>query len=223
MTNKNKSVDNEPGSGESTPIIGENQEHAQAGVDKAQQAKAIQDKPVEDSGADQSYDMYGSVHEDSILNQLSNEKIHEIWNRPWDDVNILTAPEPLDGMVQRWVRTSISNDDDYANVTQAVQEGWIPRPASTVPKDVLPPTINDGRYAGCIVTRGMLLCHMPKDRAAKKRQQERDAVRKQTESIQRPIDDANQAHIPGLGIGRIGATNESTVSRGAPPAVAQNE
>ena len=78
----------------------------------------------------------------------------------WKPPSLLDAPEPRQGMVQRWIATSIQGKDTPDNVYKRMRAGWNPRPSDTV-KDKRFPTINHGEWTGCIVVEGMLLCEMP--------------------------------------------------------------
>ena len=81
----------------------------------------------------------------------------------WTPPALLDAPEPRPGYVQRWVATSIQGKDTPDNVYKRMREGWEPRPMSTV-KSKLFPTINHGKWEGCIGVEGMMLCEMPIDK-----------------------------------------------------------
>ena len=78
----------------------------------------------------------------------------------WKPPSLLDAPEPRQGMVQRWIATSIQGKDTPDNVYKRMRAGWNPRPSDTV-KDKRFPTINHGEWTGCIGVEGMLLCEMP--------------------------------------------------------------
>ena len=83
--------------------------------------------------------------------------------KPWAPPSKLEAPEAPAGYKHRWIRTAIRGEDDKMNVTTKMREGWEPRPMSTV-KSKLFPTINHGKWEGCIGVEGMMLCEMPIDK-----------------------------------------------------------
>lgn len=70
-----------------------------------------------------------------------------------------TNMPPREGFVQRWVRTTINNEDDQGNVFRSMNRGWKPRKADSV-RAAGVPTIN---YEGAniIGIRGMILMERP--------------------------------------------------------------
>ena len=208
---------------ETESSIGESQERVPADVDKVQRTEANPTPSVAASDIDQKYNVHGSIHEASILDRLTDSVVHDIWDRQWDQVNILDAPTPREGMVQRWIRTSTLSQDDPANLNRQIQQGWIPRRADSVRADLLPPTINHGQFRGCIIVEGMVLCEMPAERAAKRREAQREKTRRQTASLQSDIDRANAGHVKGLGLGTIGRETHSKATTGVMPVAAPDD
>ena len=81
----------------------------------------------------------------------------------WKQASTLEAPPAREGMVQRWVATSILGEDVTHAVMKKQREGWTPRPADTVPDSFPVPTNEHGRFKGCIGIEGMILCEMPEE------------------------------------------------------------
>lgn len=52
------------------------------------------------------------------------------WQRP----NTLPDPEPREGLVHRWIRTSQLGQSDARNVSAKLGEGWEPVPADEYPE-----------------------------------------------------------------------------------------
>ena len=100
----------------------------------------------------------------------------------WKPPSLLDAPEPRQGMVQRWIATSIQGKDTPDNVYKRMRAGWEPRPADTV-KDKRYPTINHGEWAGCIGVEGMLLCEMPVEKHRSMKEYYSGKSTEQNESI----------------------------------------
>ena len=126
----------------------------------------------------------------------------------WKPPSLLDAPEPRQGMVQRWIATSIQGKDTPDNVYKRMRAGWEPRPADTV-KDKRYPTINHGQWAGCIGVEGMLLCEMPveKHRAMKNYYSGKNA--EQNESVSYDLDAlGSRSGLP------ISQDRQTTTSRG---------
>ena len=102
----------------------------------------------------------------NVRSSETRENIRDEESRPQTQLTppaLLDAPPPRDGMVQRWVATSIQGKDTPDNVYKRMREGWVARPADTV-KGQLFPTINHGQWEGCIGIEGMLICEMPKEK-----------------------------------------------------------
>lgn len=114
----------------------------------------------------------------------------------WRPPANLSAPEPLPGMVQRWVRTGIRGEDDVSNLYRMRQLGWEPRPADTVKSNFAPPTIKHGEMAGFIGIHNMVLMHMPKERAERLKMRSDAMTRRLTETIDRDIMKVQSKQVP---------------------------
>tara|TARA_R100000664_G_scaffold11944_1_gene19211 strand:- start:5661 stop:6140 length:480 start_codon:yes stop_codon:yes gene_type:complete len=126
----------------------------------------------------------------------------------WKPPSLLDAPEPRQGMVQRWIATSIQGKETPDNVYKRMRAGWNPRPSDTV-SDKRYPTINHGQWAGCIGVEGMLLCEMPveKHRAMKDYYSGKNA--EQNESVANDLEKlGRRSGLP------ISQDRQTTTSRG---------
>ena len=120
----------------------------------------------------------------------TRENIRDEESRPqtqWTPPALLDAPPPREGMVQRWVATSIQGKDTPDNVFKRMREGWSARPASTV-KSKLFPTINHGQWEGCVGIEGMLLCEMPVERHRSMKEYYSSKNGEQNESVAGDLD-----------------------------------
>lgn len=81
-------------------------------------------------------------------------------------VSALDAPPARPGMRQRWVRTMMLGQPDPTNVHKRFREGWVPRPADTIPEGFDVPTVNHGKHGNVIGIEGLILCEMPLSRVA---------------------------------------------------------
>ena len=111
--------------------------------------------------------------------------------KPWAPPSKLEAPEPPAGYKHRWIRTSLRGEDDQMNVTTKMREGWEPRPMSTV-KSKLFPTINHGKWEGCIGVEGMMLCEMPIDKHRAMKAYYNNKSVEQNESLAGDLDSLGQ-------------------------------
>lgn len=102
------------------------------------------------------------------VNQSRKEESREAESHApvvWKQASTLEAPPSREGMRQRWVATSILGEDVTHHVMKKNREGWIPRPANTVPDSFPVPTMNHGQFKGCIGVEGLVLCEMTEEMA----------------------------------------------------------
>lgn len=101
------------------------------------------------------------VHEHREYETWDEADLHAEEAKPWVRGSNLDAPEPRRGFAQRWIRVGSMGKDDPTNTARKFREGWKPRPASSLPKGYHAPTIQHGKWSGCIGVEGMILCEMP--------------------------------------------------------------
>jgi hypothetical protein len=87
--------------------------------------------------------------------------------KPWSPPNRLEAPPAPPGFVHRWIRVGLRGEDDKVNFSARLREGWEPVKSSEYP-GFPAPTIEDGRYEGCIGTGGLILCRIPAETVAER-------------------------------------------------------
>ena len=80
----------------------------------------------------------------------------------WKPPQTLPEPEPQDGWVFRWIRTSIMGVADPSNTSAKFREGWEPVKAEDQPKLMMQADPNS-RFKGNIEIGGLLLCKAPKE------------------------------------------------------------
>tara|TARA_R100001463_G_scaffold134254_1_gene196274 strand:+ start:1049 stop:1531 length:483 start_codon:yes stop_codon:yes gene_type:complete len=88
----------------------------------------------------------------------SREKTSRL--KPWSPPSLLDAPTPPEGYVYRWIRESMVGQQDQANMSKRIREGWEPVRAEDHP-DFESPTVEDGKHAGVIGVGGLILAKMP--------------------------------------------------------------
>ena len=123
------------------------------------------------------------VHETRQYETWDDVDIHAEAEKPWVRPTSLEAPPPRPGFVQRWVRVGSMGQDDPTNTARKFREGWKPRPASSVPASHHSPTIQHGKWSGCVGVEGMLLCEMPEKMVAKRNKFYRDKTDKTNQAI----------------------------------------
>ena len=75
----------------------------------------------------------------------------------WERPSMLPTPEPREGIVYRWIRTSTLGQTDNTNVSSRFRDGWTPvrredHPNLQVVSDI------DSRFQDNIEVGGLLLC-----------------------------------------------------------------
>jgi hypothetical protein len=78
----------------------------------------------------------------------------------WTPPQTLPEPEPQDGWVFRWIRTSIMGQADPSNTSAKFREGWEPVKAEDQPKLMMQADPNS-KFSGNIEIGGLLLCKAP--------------------------------------------------------------
>jgi hypothetical protein len=101
----------------------------------------------------------------------------------WAPPQTLPEPEPQEGWVFRWIRTSIMGQADPTNTSAKFREGWEPVKAAEQPKLMLQADPN-GRFKDNIEIGGLLLCKAP----AELMKQRDDYYAKQAQSQIQSVD-----------------------------------
>ena len=104
--------------------------------------------------------------------------------RGWSRPSALPTPEPADGLVYRWIRTSTMGESDNRNVSMRFREGYVPVKASDHP-DLMVLSDHDSRFKGNIEVGGLLLCAIPAEVVEDRTRQMADKSRNQIEAVDR--------------------------------------
>ena len=78
--------------------------------------------------------------------------------KPWSPPSLLDAPTPPEGYIYRWLRESMVGQEDKANMSKRIREGWEPVRAE-----------DQGKHAGVIGVGGLVLAKMPKETVLERR------------------------------------------------------
>tara|TARA_R100001163_G_scaffold64370_1_gene58423 strand:+ start:6596 stop:7060 length:465 start_codon:yes stop_codon:yes gene_type:complete len=82
--------------------------------------------------------------------------------KSWSPPNVLPDPEPEEGWVFRWIRTSMIGSPDNTNVSSKFREGWEVVKAETQPSlKILSDEGSRWGQEGAIEVGGLLLCKAP--------------------------------------------------------------
>jgi hypothetical protein len=159
-----------------------------------------------------------SRNQDSRANETS---LHETWDDDWKQPQLLDAPPPRPGFVQRWVATAIQGQDDAANVAKRFNQGWKPRAADSVPADFAVPTISHGRHAGFVGVEGMVLMERPLELHQRFAAKTRERTDNQMSAVNAAL---GEVHDPRQrSFGRPQMDNKSSVERGRIPVVSDED
>lgn len=114
------------------------------------------------------------------------QELEQDWN-DWEPQPFTSAPPPLEGFEQRWVRVRLAGGEDVQNFLKRAKQGWKPRPASTLPKayEGLKQTLTEkfGDQGDVIGNQDAILMHRPIRIGERVRAQLRDQTHRLTASI----------------------------------------
>lgn len=97
----------------------------------------------------------------SLETRASDER-----SRAWKEPSLLPDPEPEDGWVFKWIRSSSRGNADTVNVDKRTREGWTPVRAEDHPGILSAWGIN--KQTGHIESGGLILCKMPEEMVAQR-------------------------------------------------------
>ena len=102
--------------------------------------------------------------------------------KPWQPPSLLDAPPPPQGYVYRWIRESMIGQNDPANMSKRIREGWEPVRAEDHP-DFEAPTVDDGKHAGVIGVGGLILAKIPKETVDERRAYYQNVADQQIQAV----------------------------------------
>lgn len=174
--------------------------------------------PPEDSHIGESH------HQTHAQGVFVDQSFHEEFPEDWSPPSQLDAPQPRDGMVQRWVRMSILGQNDSANMALQSGQGWRPRRLATVPtaEQSKYPSVRSARWGDVIVQGALILCEMPVGIAAKMEKYYKDQRINLVNSIRndQSLRQAVKAPKAGGGFGEVETIERSTQVTTRRPTVA---
>tara|TARA_A100001391_G_scaffold178549_1_gene143043 strand:- start:1223 stop:1675 length:453 start_codon:yes stop_codon:yes gene_type:complete len=115
----------------------------------------------------------------------------------WLPASILPNPDPVDGWVFRWIRTSTLGKADNTNVSQKFRDGWVPVKAEDHPELEVMSDI-DSRFEGNIEIGGLLLCKAPEAKAKQRDRYYEQVAASQMESVDNNFLKQNDPRMPVL-------------------------
>jgi hypothetical protein len=113
----------------------------------------------------------------------------------WLPQSSLPVPEPKDGWVFRWIRTSSLGRSDNTNVSRQFREGWEPVKAEDHPELMVMSDINS-QFKGNVEVGGLLLCKAPLDKMKAREKYFQNISDKQIEGVDRSFLRENDPRMP---------------------------
>lgn len=123
-------------------------------------------------------DLNNSVRE----TRAAQSRDRNVRNKPWQPPSVLDAPDAPEGYVYRWIRESMVGNDDKANMSKRIREGWEPVRAEDHP-EFEAPTVDDGKHAGVIGVGGLILAKMPMETVQERRDYYADLANAQMQAV----------------------------------------
>ena len=113
----------------------------------------------------------------------------------WVPSSILPVPDPQDGWVFRWIRTSVMGQSDNPNVSKKFRDGWIPVKSEDHPELHTLSDINS-QFVGNIEQGGLLLCKAPKEKMDARNAHYQEIAKQQMESVDNNYMRENDPRMP---------------------------
>jgi hypothetical protein len=116
-------------------------------------------------------------------------------NDTWLPQSSLPVPEPKDGWVFRWIRTSSRGLADNTNVSRQFREGWEPVKAEDHPELKILSDINS-QFKGNVEVGGLLLCKAPEEKMKARQKYYQEVSDRQIEGVDRSYLRENDPRMP---------------------------
>jgi len=115
----------------------------------------------------------------------------------WEPASILPDPEPQDGWVFRWIRTSMVGSSDNTNVSKRFREGWEPVRAEDHPElQIMSDHKSEWGAKGGIEVGGLLLCKAPQEVVEQRRAYYRKHADAQMQAVDNNYMRENDPRMP---------------------------
>ena len=116
-------------------------------------------------------------------------------NDSWMPQSSLPVPEPKDGWVFRWIRTSSLGRTDNTNVSRQFREGWEPVKAEDHPELKIMSDHNS-QFKGNVEVGGLLLCKAPMEKMKQREKYYQEVADRQIEGVDRSFLRENDPRMP---------------------------
>jgi len=119
---------------------------------------------------------------DPRISRESENRDNKQRKMAWAPPETLPSPNPQDGWVFRWIRTSMMGQADPTNTSAKRREGWEPVRAEDHPELMFNADPNT-RFKGNVEIGGLLLCKAPREMADQRDAYYRQQSQNQMESV----------------------------------------
>lgn len=129
------------------------------------------------------------IDRDTTTREKSGRK--KTWQRP----ETLPSPNPEDGYIFRWIRTSMQGQVDAPNVSSKLREGWEPVKAADHPEITMVAVEND-KFADNVVIGGLMLCKAPQEMVDERTAHYQQQTKNQIHSVDNNLMRENDPRMP---------------------------
>lgn len=104
--------------------------------------------------------------------------------KPWRPVRKLETPPAPEGYTYRWIRESMLGQEDRANVSRRLREGWELVRGTDLPADFQLPTMDgSGRHEGVVYNEGLLLAKIPVETVEERKSHYQNVTQEQSNAL----------------------------------------
>ena len=123
-----------------------------------------------------------NVHSRTSRESESHDKNSR--RQPWRPVRKLETPTPPEGYEYRWIRESMLGQQDVANVSRRLREGWELVRGTDLPTEFALPVADDNsRHAGLVYSEGLLLAKIPTETREERNEYYEDQTARKKEAL----------------------------------------
>jgi|TARA_E500000305_G_C3971519_1_gene212162 hypothetical protein len=134
-------------------------------------------------------------------------------SKPWTPPSVLPEPEPRDGWVHRWIRTSMAGQSDNRNVSMRFREGWEPVKSEDYPEFEGFQTDVGSKYPGNIEIGGLLLCRTAEETMKQRSEYYLDKAQNQMNGVEQSYMRENDPRMP---LSKLESSTRVTFGKGGP-------
>ncbi|MAL10810.1 MAG: hypothetical protein CMF74_14250 [Maricaulis sp.] len=127
---------------------------------------------------------------DNVNRSSRTSTVRETRKKQWMPPSSLDAPPAPKGYKHRWIRTETMGQDDTANVSKKLREGWEFVRAEEITKRIGKhdyPVIANGQYSGLIGVGGLVLARIPEEMVEQRSEYFKNKTTDQVKAVDQDI------------------------------------